>query len=55
MAVPELTETGDLPVCVHQATLSETVRRFGIGSDRRKLLALRLQRVLGAPGGNDRR
>ena len=45
MAVPELTRSGDLPVGVHPATLAELVARFGSGSDRRKLLALRLERV----------
>ena len=45
MALPELTEIGDLPVGVHNATLGETIQRFGAGSDRRKLLALRLRRI----------
>ena len=45
MPLPELTETDDLPGGVHDATLSETIYRFGTDSDRRKLLALRLRRV----------
>lgn len=45
MALPDFSETGDLPCGVHQASLSETVARFGTGSDRRRLLALRLERI----------
>ncbi len=45
--LPQLTEIGDLPVGVHKATLGETIQRFGVGSDRRKLLALRLRRIHG--------
>lgn len=45
MPLPEFTETGDLPPGVHAASIGETVARFGIGSDRRKLLARRVERV----------
>ena len=45
MALPELTETGDLPAGVHIAILSEVIRRFGRGSNRRKHMAVRLRRV----------
>ena len=45
MALPEVTGIGDLPVGVHDATLSEAIRRFGAGSGRRRLQALRLRRV----------
>ncbi|MDA0812742.1 MAG: hypothetical protein O3C21_10180 [Verrucomicrobia bacterium] len=45
MPLPSITESGDLPVGVHLATLTEVVGRFGTVSDRRKLLALRLRRV----------
>ncbi len=45
MPLPEFTETGDLPTGVHEASLAETVARFGTRSDRRKVLALRLKRV----------
>ncbi|MEW6752678.1 MAG: hypothetical protein AB1505_17090 [Candidatus Latescibacterota bacterium] len=47
MALPEFTETGDLPPGVHQATLPEVVRRSGTGSGRRQILGRRLQRVHG--------
>ncbi|MEW6753143.1 MAG: hypothetical protein AB1505_19515 [Candidatus Latescibacterota bacterium] len=45
MALPELTETGDLPPGVHPATLPEVLHRFGTGSGRRQSLGRRLQRV----------
>ena len=45
MPLPDFTETGDLPSGVYQASLAETVKRFAAGTDRRKLLALRLERV----------
>jgi len=45
MALPDVTGMGDLPVGVHDATLSEIMRRFGIDSGQRKLMALRLRRV----------
>ena len=45
MPLPEFTETGDLPTGVYEASLAETVDRFGTRSDRRKVLALRLKRV----------
>jgi hypothetical protein len=45
VALPDFTETGDLPVGVHPASLSETVERFGTGTARRKVLALRLERI----------
>jgi hypothetical protein len=43
--LPGLTENGDLPLGVHPASLREVLDRFGVGSDRRKALALRLDRV----------
>jgi hypothetical protein len=43
--LPPFTHTGDLPVGVHGASLSEVVARFGAGSTRRRLLALRLERI----------
>jgi len=43
--LPEFNETGDLPVGVHDASLAETVARFGMPSDRRKLVARRLERI----------
>ncbi|MFV1965835.1 MAG: hypothetical protein ACC628_10460 [Pirellulaceae bacterium] len=45
MALPEFTQTGDLPVGVHAASLAETAARFGTGSDQRKRLARRLTLV----------
>jgi hypothetical protein len=45
MTLPNLTETGDLPVGIHTATLPEVIFRFGTGSRRRRALALRLERI----------
>ena len=45
MALPEFTDEGDLPVGVHSATLAEALIRLGTISERRKLLALRLERI----------
>ena len=45
MPLPELTESGDLPIGVHRSTLEEAIDRFGAGSDRRKVLGLHLRRV----------
>jgi hypothetical protein len=45
VGLPEFNESGDLPTGVHEVSLAETVARFGTGSDRRKLIARRLERV----------
>jgi hypothetical protein len=45
--LPEFNETGDLPTGIHAASLLETIARFGTGSDRRKAVARRLERVYG--------
>lgn len=45
MALPQLTEEGELPVGVYPAPLSEVRARFGVGSARRKTLILRLERI----------
>lgn len=45
MPLPEFNENGDLPTGVHRASLADTVARFGTGSDRRKLVARRLERI----------
>ena len=45
MPLPDLTESGDLPSGIHPATLAESITRFGVGTDRRKRLATRLERV----------
>lgn len=44
-SLPEFTETGDLPVGVHAASLTEAVARFGTGSNQRKRLVRRLARI----------
>jgi hypothetical protein len=43
--LPEFNETGDLPTGVHEASLAEMIARFGTGSDRRKRIAKRLERI----------
>jgi hypothetical protein len=43
--LPHLTESGELPLGVHLGSLREVLDRFGVGSDQRKALALRLTRV----------
>src|SRR6266566_950127 len=45
MALPPLTEEGELPLGVHRASLREVRERFGVGSAKRKALALRLERI----------
>jgi hypothetical protein len=45
LALPPLTEEGELPAGVHPASLSEVRSRFGLGSARRKTLILRLERI----------
>lgn len=50
MPLPDFTESGDLPAGVHRAAAAEVIARFGGGSDRRKLLALRLKRVYSIAG-----
>jgi uncharacterized protein DUF6932 len=45
LALPPLTEEGELPAGVHPASLSEVRARFGVGSARRKTLILRLERI----------
>jgi len=45
MALPPLTEEGELPLGVHRASLREVRERFGVGSAKRKALALRLDRI----------
>jgi hypothetical protein len=43
--LPEFNEKGDLPTGVHLAPLAEVVAHFSMVSDRRKLLAQRLERI----------
>jgi hypothetical protein len=45
LALPLLTEENELPAGVHPAPLNEVRARFGVGSDRRKTLVLRLERI----------
>ena len=45
MALPPLTDAGELPLGVHRASLREILDQFGVGSAQRKVLALRLGRV----------
>ncbi len=45
MPLPPLTENGDLPLGLHLGSLREVLDRFGVGSDQRKALALRLAHV----------
>jgi len=45
MALPPLTEAGDLPLGVHRASLGEVRDRFGAGSRQRMAVADRLERV----------
>ncbi len=45
MALPPLTEDGELPLGVHAASLREVLDQFGIGPAQRKAVALRLARV----------
>ena len=45
MPLPPITETGDLPQGVHQASLREVVNHFGQTTRQRKLVGMRLERV----------
>jgi hypothetical protein len=45
LALPPLTDTGNLPVGVHSAFLSEVLHRFGTGSAQRQAVWLRLERI----------
>ena len=45
MPLPALTDDGELPLGVHAGSLREVLDRFGVGSDQRKALALRLARI----------
>jgi hypothetical protein len=45
LSLPPFTESGDLPLGVHAASLAEVLDRFAMGSARRKAAALRLERI----------
>jgi len=42
---PDFDSNGDLPVDVYEATLEETIERFGGGTLQRRLVAQRLRRI----------
>ena len=42
---PEFNNEGDLPVGIHQATLTEILQHFGTGTEQRKLVGQRLERI----------
>src|SRR6266446_2554953 len=46
MSLPALLPNGYLPSGVHEATLSEVVERFGTNTQRRQVLASRLQELV---------
>jgi hypothetical protein len=48
---PDFDDEGDLPVGIHQATLSEVLKRFGVGSLQRRVVAQRLERVYDLASG----
>jgi hypothetical protein len=45
MAIPPFTDSGELPLGVHAASLREVLDRFGVGSAQRKAVAVRLERI----------
>jgi hypothetical protein len=45
MALPPFTESGDLPVGIHPASLSNVAQRFGSGTPQRQLVFDRLERI----------
>lgn len=42
---PEFDKNSDLPVGIHQATLSEVLQHFGTGNLQRRLIGQRLERI----------
>lgn len=45
MALPDLTDSGELPLGVHPASLQETLDRFGVGHPQRITVGERLERT----------
>jgi hypothetical protein len=45
MPLPEMTNSGELPLGVHQATLQETIERFAVGHPQRLAVGERLERI----------
>jgi len=43
--LPPFTESGDLPLGVHTASLNEVLNRFGVGTGQRKAVGIRLERI----------
>ncbi len=42
---PAFDNNGDLPIGIHQATLTEILQHFGIGNPQRELVGRRLERI----------
>ena len=42
---PEFDDNGDLPVGIHQTTLTEVLQHFGTGTIQRRLVGQRLERI----------
>jgi hypothetical protein len=45
LAIPPFTDSGDLPLGVHPASLREVLERFAVGSAQRMAVGLRLERI----------
>lgn len=45
MVLPKLTDSGELPLGVHPASLQETLERFGVGHPQRIAVGERLERI----------
>ena len=50
---PDLNLNGDLPVGIHEATLSEVIRHFGSGTLQRQTVARRLERIYNLAHGTN--
>jgi hypothetical protein len=48
---PDFGDDGDLPVGIHQATLTEVLNHFGVGSLQRRVVAQRLVRIYDLASG----
>jgi hypothetical protein len=48
---PDFDDDGDLPVGIHQATLSEVLEHFGVGTPQRRVVAQRLVRTYDLTSG----
>jgi hypothetical protein len=48
---PDFDDDGDLPVGIHQATLSEVLNHFGVGLPQRRVVAQRLVRIYDLASG----